>query len=103
MAARATQKVKLFGMTGVKCRSHPLGAAPDRHNSGAGNLDQAERQHKSDESLDFFACAGNLEHETLSRSIDDARAERVGKPQRFHAMLAFAAHIDHGQLALDMR
>src|SRR5437870_7529520 len=98
-AVRAAQKVKRLGTIDVKCRSHSLRPAADCHNSGAGDLDQAERQHEPDESLDFFACAGDLEHEALGRGIDDARAERIGKTQRLHAMLDLAAHLDHDKLA----
>src|SRR5436190_18845263 len=83
-------------------RLHPVRPAPDRHDAGARDLDQAEREHERDEALDFVARAGNLEHEALSRSIDDPGAKRVREPQRLHAVLALAAHLDHRELALDM-
>src|ERR1700738_2727173 len=83
--------------------SHPLRAAPDRDNAGARDLDQAERQHERDETLDLIARSGDLEHETLGRGVNDTGAERVGEAERLHPMLALAAHLDHGELALDVR
>src|SRR5262249_59959066 len=83
--------------------SHPLRPAADRHDAGARDLDQAERDHERDEAFDLLARTGDLEDETFGRSVDHAGAERVGEPQRLHAMLALAAHLDHGELALDVR
>src|ERR1700737_3278927 len=82
--------------------SHPLRAAPDRDNAGPRDLHQAERQHERDEALDLVARAGDLEHETLGRGVNDTGAERVGEAERLHPMLAFAAHLDHGALAREL-
>src|SRR4029450_12735231 len=83
--------------------SHPLRAAADGHDAGARDLDQAERNHERHEALDLLARAGDLEHEAFGRSIDHAGAERVGESQRLHAVLPLAAHLDHGEFALDVR
>src|SRR5262249_47809725 len=83
--------------------SHPLRPAADRDDAGARDLDQAERDHQRDEAFDLVARAGDLEHEALGRGIDHAGAESIGEPQRLHAVIALAAHLDHGELALDVR
>ncbi len=90
-------------MTNPLHSSHSLGPAGDRRDAGAGDLDQPERHHQVDEGLDLIARAGDLEHEALGRGIDHPGAERVGEPQRLHPVLALAAHLDHGELALEMR
>src|SRR3954462_5318024 len=83
--------------------SHPLRPARDGDDAGARNLDQTERQHERHKALDLVARAGDLEHEAFGRSVDHAGAECVGEPQGLHAVLALAAHLDHGELALDVR
>ena len=81
----------------------PSGPRRDGDDAGARDFDQAERQHQVDEAFDLVGSAGDLEHEAFVGGVDDAGAEGVGKPQRLHAVLAFAAHLDHGELALQRR
>ena len=47
--------------------------------------------------------AGDLEDEALDGRVDHAGAEGVGEAQRLDPVLALAAHLDHGELALDRR
>jgi len=83
--------------------SHSFGPARNRDHAGARDFDQAERQHQIHEAVDLVGRAGDLEHEALGTGVDDAGAERIGKPQRLDPMLALAAHLDHGELALQRR
>src|SRR5262249_53873595 len=89
------------GMTNLSL--HPFRAALDGDDAGARDLDQAERNHQVDEALDLLGGAGDLEHEALGARVDDTGAERVGEPQRLDPVVALAAHLDHGELALDRR
>src|SRR5215467_12069752 len=81
--------------------SHPLRTALDGDDAGARDLDQTNRQHQRDEALDLLRRAGDLEHEALQTGVDDAGTERIREPQCLDAIVALAAHLDHGELALD--
>src|ERR1700727_3383431 len=76
--------------------SHPLRPARDGDDAGARDFDKADRQHQRDEAFDLLGCAGDLEDEAFGGSVDDAGTKGVGKPQRLHAVLVLAAHLDHG-------
>ena len=80
--------------------SHPLRPARDGDDAGARDFDQAERQHLADEAFDLVGLAGDFEHEAFGGVVDDAGVEGVGEPQRLRALLAGAAHFDHGEFAL---
>src|SRR5208282_1446597 len=53
--------------------------------------------------FDLLGGAGDLEDEALGGGVDDAGAEGVGEAERLHAVIAGAAHLDHGEFALDRR
>jgi hypothetical protein len=53
--------------------------------------------------LSILSEAPVISKTKLSVVVDNARAERVGEAQRFHAMLAAPAHLDHRQFAGDGR
>ena len=57
--------------------------------------------HQLDEVVDLGRCAGQLEGEALRRGVDHAATEGLRQAQRLHAVLALAAHLHHGELALD--
>src|SRR5687767_7402559 len=82
---------------------HPLRPTADGDNAGAGDFDQAERQHQGDELVDLLGRARDLENEALDAGIDHARPESVGETQRLYPVLALAAHLHHRKLALDRR
>src|ERR1700737_1932030 len=76
-------------------------AARDRNRTGAGYLNEPERLHQRDESVELFARSRHLEDEAFGRRIDDAGAEDVGETERLDARLAFARDLDQRHLALD--
>src|ERR1035437_1985651 len=80
---------------------HPLRPARDGGDTGARDLDQAERQHQLDELVDLVALAGDLEYEAFGGGVDHPGAEGVRQPQRLDPVLALALDLDHGELALD--
>src|SRR5262249_56066572 len=55
------------------------------------------------EGLDWWAGAGEVERESWGGGVDHTGTKRIREPQRLHAVLALAAHLDHGELALDVR
>src|SRR6266481_617491 len=76
-------------------------AARDRNRTGAGYLNEPERLHQRDESVELFARSRHLEDEAFGRRIDDAGTEDVGEAERLDARLAFARDLDQRHLALD--
>src|SRR5690606_30569241 len=78
-------------------------AAGDRDHAGAADLDQAERLHQVDESVDLGRRAGDLEYEALLGAVDQTRVHEVGDAQGLHPLLAVARDLDQGELALDVR
>src|ERR1700737_905010 len=76
-------------------------AARDRNRTGAGYLNEPERLHQRDESVELFTRSRHLEDEALGRRIDDAGAEDVGETERLDARLAFARDLDQRHFALD--
>src|SRR5712671_3603596 len=85
----------------ITCRLHSLRPSADGHDAGAGDLDEADRNHERNETLDLVAGAGDLEYETLRSGVDDAGTERIRQPQRLDTVVAFAAYLDHCEFALD--
>src|SRR5436190_3094236 len=97
----AASAIAVWWITSCRVESHPLRPAGDGDDAGARHLDQAERQHQSDELVDLVGFAGELEHEALGCGIDHPRPERIGETQRLDSALAGAAYFDHRELALD--
>src|SRR5215813_9155591 len=89
--------------TGATAVSERFRAARDGDDAGAGDVDEAERLHQVDEGVQLLGRAGELEDEGLDRGVDDAGAEHVGDAQGLHALVAGAAHLHQGQLALEVR
>src|SRR6266536_1144060 len=61
----------------------------------------AERAHQVDKLTDLGGIACDLEHKAFGGGVDHAGAECIRQPQRLDPVVAAAAHLDHGKLALD--
>src|SRR5882757_5845074 len=97
----ATMTARKMSAGFMKTPLHPLRAAADGGDAGAGHFDEPERPHQVDELVDLGGVAGDLEHQALGRGVDHPRAERIRQPHRLDAGLADAAHFNHRQFALD--
>src|SRR5882672_5547794 len=80
-----------------------LRAARNGDDAGAGDVDKPERLHQVDEGVELLGRAGQLEDEGLDGGIDDAGAEDVGDAQALDPLVAGAACLDQGELALQVR
>src|SRR5690606_14316799 len=94
------QFVNTMLVPGCGKSSHSLRPAVHGRHAGAADLDQAERLHDGDELFDLRHATGDLENEMLGVGVDDLGAESVGEPQRFHPVVACAAHLDQCKLPL---
>src|SRR5579863_4906654 len=83
--------------------SETRGSARDRDDAGARNVNQAQRLHQVNESVELFRRSRHLEHEALDRRIYHACTKNVGKPERLDTSLAGARHLDEREFAFDMR
>src|SRR6267143_6691152 len=76
-------------------------AARDRNGTGARHLNQPQRLHQRNESVELFARSRHLEDKAFGRRIDDASPEDVSETERLDARLAFARDLDQRHFALD--
>src|SRR5579872_4324675 len=79
------------------------GAARDRDDPGARDIDEPQRLHELDEGIELLGRSRHLEDEALDRAIDDPRAKDIGQAQTLDAPIARARHLDKDELALDRR